>query len=223
MRIIIKYARSGAAKYISHLDMQRAFSRAIRRAGVDAEYSQGFNPHVVMSFASPLSVGYATEGDYLEVGVAEGTDGNEVKEKLNAVLTEDIRVVDAFPAGDSKKKLMAMNHSAEYRVTFAVENERDCDKIKDSVKKIADSGSYITEDRRGKAVDIAPLLLSMRTEGGGVRAVLKNASDGALNPAVLAEAVLKEAGIDAPYEICRLECYGTIDGAVTPFTTLKNV
>jgi radical SAM-linked protein len=55
--------------------MQRAFGRALRRADIDVEYSKGFNPHIIMSFASPLSVGYATEADYLELSVNSGERG----------------------------------------------------------------------------------------------------------------------------------------------------
>ncbi|MDL2236933.1 TIGR03936 family radical SAM-associated protein [Christensenellaceae bacterium OttesenSCG-928-K19] len=220
MRVVLKYMRKGAANYISHLDMQRAFGRAVRRAGIDVVYSQGFNPHILMSFASPLSVGYATNGDYLEMRMQDGADISTVKSDLNAVFTSDIQILDVFEV-TGNKKLMSLNDSAAYSISFTVENEADCVKIKDTVQKISQSESYIANDRRGKPVDIVPLIRQLSVDGSVLYALLKNTNDGALNPAVLAEAVLSEAGVAADYEICRLECYGKIGGGVLPFTALK--
>lgn len=219
MKLIIKYSRHGAVKYTSHLDMQRAFGRAVRRAGIDAEYSQGFNPHLVMSFASPLSVGYETEGDYLELSVADGTDPRETLEALNSVLPPELRILHIHPAS-TNKKLMAQNESAAYRVKIHFKNEADYDKIKTAVEKLCASESWLAQDRRGREVDIRPLVLEARLEGDALVLLLKNGSDGALNPAVAAKAILEEAGADAEYDICRLECYTMIDGKRVPFSDI---
>ncbi len=221
MKIVIKYARDGAVRFLSHLDMQRAFGRAIRRADIDALYSQGFNPHILMSFASPLSVGYATQGDYLEVGASDEEDVSTICSRLNAVFTDDIRVLHAF-LYTGKKKLMALNARAEYQIRFAVENEMDCVTIKDISERLGAAESYIREARRGKPVDIAPLLYRIEARGGDVACMLKNTNDGALNPAVPAQAILAELGKDLPYTICRLDCYAQIGGKYRPFTELEH-
>ena len=49
MRIGIKFQRKGLKKYVSHLDMQRLFARALRRSGLPVKYSSGFNPHINLS------------------------------------------------------------------------------------------------------------------------------------------------------------------------------
>ena len=72
--------------------MQRAFARALRRSGLPVAYSEGYNPHIVMSFASPLSVGFATEGDYLEVKMAEDVEPGYIKDRLAAVMPEGISI-----------------------------------------------------------------------------------------------------------------------------------
>lgn len=220
-KVIIKYSRHGAAKYISHLDMQRAFGRAVRRAQLPAEYSQGFNPHIIMSFASPLSVGYATNGDYLEVGLTEPVDTQEAKAALNAVMPRDIRILDVRDAGEHAKKLMAQNYSACYFIHFHFENEQDCDKIKAAVRDFMEKDVWPAVDRRGKQLNIRPLVLDMATEDGRrVSALLKNASDGALNPAVLAKALLLAADAGAEYDICREDCFALKDGEMKPFSIL---
>lgn len=55
MRIIrLRFTKTGEAAYISHLDLQRVMARSLRRSGLPVWFSQGFNPHIYLSFALPL-------------------------------------------------------------------------------------------------------------------------------------------------------------------------
>ena len=67
MKTRIKFTKSGPLKFIGHLDVMRYFQKAFRRAELDVEYSQGFNPHQLMSFAAPLGVGLTSDGEYLDL------------------------------------------------------------------------------------------------------------------------------------------------------------
>ena len=58
-------------KFIGHLDLMRYFQKVFRKAGLPVAYSQGFNPHQIMSFAAPLGVGLTSEGEYVDVEVTE--------------------------------------------------------------------------------------------------------------------------------------------------------
>ncbi len=221
MKMVIKYARKGAARFISHLDMQRTFFRAIRRANLKAAYSKGFNPHIVMSFASPLSVGYETMADYIEVAMQEEELQTQTVLRLNSILPEDIRVIEVFAIKDSNKKLMSLNHSAKYSITFTFENDAECGRIISATKKIAESENYVTKDRKGKEVDIVPLILQMGWVDNVITLTLMNSSERALNPAVVANAIMNEAEVAAQFSICRIECYAKTEGRVVPFSALS--
>lgn len=94
---IVRYEKTGNAKYISHLDFLRTFNRVLRRSKIEVAYSQGFNPHPLLSFALPLPVGVTSECEMLEMTLtAERTPG-EVKEMLNAVMPDGIRVREVYP------------------------------------------------------------------------------------------------------------------------------
>ncbi len=67
MRLIAEFEKIGPAAYISHLDLQRVMGRALRRAKAPIKYSQGFNPHVLMSFATALSVGCESVCEILDL------------------------------------------------------------------------------------------------------------------------------------------------------------
>ena len=75
----VKFEKTGKLRYISHLDLLRTMQTALRRAKVDMEYSEGFNPHMKLSFASALSVGVTSDAEYMDLELsepmAEGEDG----------------------------------------------------------------------------------------------------------------------------------------------------
>ena len=68
-KIRIRFSKHGHIKFVGHLDMVRYFQKVMRRANVDIAYSQGFSPHQKMSFASPLSVGVTSQGEYFDIEV----------------------------------------------------------------------------------------------------------------------------------------------------------
>lgn len=83
---VLKYKRDDRVKYISHLDFIRTFHRTVRRAGLLMSFSQGFNPHPVMTIAMPLSVGVTSDSEYIKIGFAEDYAEEEIKERLNSAL-----------------------------------------------------------------------------------------------------------------------------------------
>ena len=67
MRMMVVFEKSYPVRHIGHLDLMRTMQRALRRSGLPVRYSQGFNPHIKLSFASPLSVGIVGEREIMDV------------------------------------------------------------------------------------------------------------------------------------------------------------
>lgn len=67
MRLRIKFTKMPPLTYIGHLDLMRYFQKVLRRANIPVKYSEGYSPHMEMSFALPLGVGTRSIGDYLDV------------------------------------------------------------------------------------------------------------------------------------------------------------
>ena len=84
MRYVIKFTKGENIKFIGHLDLMRTIQRIIKRSGLPVEYSKGFNPHMSLSIAQPLSVGVYSDGEYLDLVLTESLGVGEVIEKLNA-------------------------------------------------------------------------------------------------------------------------------------------
>ena len=57
-KLRLRFQKTGKAVYISHLDLMRVVQRIFLRAGTPIKYSEGFNPHALISICLPLSVAW---------------------------------------------------------------------------------------------------------------------------------------------------------------------
>lgn len=111
MRLV--FQKVGAAKYLSHLDVMRTFTRAFVRAGFPLKFSQGFNPHPRVSVAHPLPVGVEGYAELLDFDttVEVGTDGLE---RLAAALPEGIKAIDLYTPDRSVKGIAFADYTLEF-------------------------------------------------------------------------------------------------------------
>ena len=86
MKVRIKFTKTGAMKFVGHLDTMRYFQKAIRRAELPVAFSGGYSPHMIMSFAAPLGVGTTSMGEYFDMELTEKVPTAEIEDRLNAVM-----------------------------------------------------------------------------------------------------------------------------------------
>ena len=70
----LRFSKTGRLKYISHLDINRAMSRAFKRAEIPLWYTEGFNPHPYMSFSLPLSLGVESLCESVDIRLIDSID-----------------------------------------------------------------------------------------------------------------------------------------------------
>jgi radical SAM-linked protein len=97
-KLRIRYAKRGRLRFTSHRDFARAFERAIRRSGVPIGFSAGFSPHPKVSYAGATPTGTASEAEYLEIGLAERREPDQVRDALDAALPPGIDVLEVVEA-----------------------------------------------------------------------------------------------------------------------------
>lgn len=119
MKVRIKFSKEGPVKFLGHLDIMRYFQKAIRRADIDIAYSAGFSPHQLMSFAAPLSVGHTSCGEYFDVELNSLTDIGDLIARLNRVMVEGIRILDAKILDEKEGNAMASVAAADYLISFS--------------------------------------------------------------------------------------------------------
>lgn len=118
LKVRIKFEKDGIMRFIGHLDIMRYFQKVFRRSGIDIQYSQGYSPHQLISFAAPLGVGLTSEGEYMDIVMGECPSSNELIRMLNAQMVEGMKVISAVELPDDSKNAMSIVDTADYRITF---------------------------------------------------------------------------------------------------------
>lgn len=111
--IRIFFTKRDRAKYISHLDMTRLFQRAVRRSGITMWYTEGFHPHLYMTFALPLSLGIESDYECVDMKLVDNISLEGVKERLNFALPASIRVIDVKPPVQKSNQITSSRYEAQ--------------------------------------------------------------------------------------------------------------
>lgn len=88
----IWFSKTGRVKYVSHLDIMRCMTRAVRRAEIPLWYTEGFNPHPYLNFLQPLPLGVEGMNEPLDIRIEGDISDQEITDRLNAVLPVGITV-----------------------------------------------------------------------------------------------------------------------------------
>ena len=164
--IRFKFTRGEELRFISHLDQQRLFQRAFRRAGLDIAHSNGFNPHPKLSFALAMSVGLMSDSEYGDVVLTRDIDLMEFTKRLNAALPEGLKVVEARKIPQGKTSLSASLTDSRYRIEVALEDGIDEASLSDILNTYKSLDEVILEKRnkQGKLVpkNIRPFIKDIR-------------------------------------------------------------
>lgn len=113
-----KFTKGPQVKFIGHLDVMQTFQRTIKRANLPIAYSQGFNPHQLLSFASPLSLGYTSEGEYGDFKLTQPMDTKELMERLNNTMPNGMVIKEIIPLKENTKNTMASLEGGRYMAFF---------------------------------------------------------------------------------------------------------
>ena len=116
-RLRIRYAKRGRLRFTSHRDVSRAVERAVVRAEIPMAYSSGFHPHPRISYAGASPTGAASEAEYLELGLAERRDPEDVRRALDEALPDglDVAAIVESPGGSLSDLLVASSWLVELR------------------------------------------------------------------------------------------------------------
>lgn len=128
----LRFAKEDRLKYISHLDINRAMSRALSRAKIPLWYTEGFNPHPYMSFSLPLSLGVESLCESVDLRITGDISNKEIKDRLNAVLPVGLRIIDVYDDFRDCREIAFSDYVFKFQ--FA-----DNDKAIENMKSILDS------------------------------------------------------------------------------------
>ena len=206
-------------KFIGHLDIMRYFQRAIRRAGIDVAYSEGFSPHMIMSFANPLGVGLTSEAEYFDLVIHTAYPSQELIDRLNAVMVEGMRVLNVVQVPEEKaSKAMSLVAAADYLVRFRYPETLPTDwREKFSTFMEQPSVTVTKKTKKGeKEIDIRPLVYGWHFEEDGIFLQVSSGSSDNLRPELVVEAFAKAYNLplnEFSLLIHRKEVYADMGGS----------
>ena len=155
--LIVKYTKTGSACYVSHVDTLRTINRTFSRANVSVDYSEGFNPHMLVFFSPPNAVGVESECEYFSVST---NDGNDFINRFNKNAPQGF-VAQKMWVADKNPNLAKEITRAEYKICgFGIG--------KIGVEKIFDMPEFNVnfKDKNGqKTKDYKGFVLSAKTIG----------------------------------------------------------
>ncbi len=220
MRVRIKFAKTGLMKYIGHLDVMRYFQKVIRRADIDIAYSEGFSPHMLMSFAQPLGVGITSDGEYFDMDLKTSMPSAKIIDSMNEQMSDEINVSKAVSIPMEKKyKGMTLVAAADYIVSFK-ENDVLFNQNKDKLTEFLSQPSInvLKKTKRSESItDIKPYIFESRVLEDQIHLKLSTGSVNNLKPQLLFQAFFEYAQIEpSQLSIHRKEIYADIDGKYIP-------
>jgi len=203
-RYVLTFYKKDNMRFISHLDLQTLFQRTIKRGNVKVAYSNGFNPHELIVIVSPLSLGYESTCELLEIDTLEHYETQDLIEALNIGLPEGIKFTKCIETERKNNKTGCNTKFAEYTVkyenidfnTFDINSFKNQDKII-VLKHDKKTDSYVEKDVKDMVEDIY-------ISGNDLYLKVCCESNKILNPSNLLGSIFKFEGIEFEIEKARI-------------------
>ncbi len=208
MRAVFEFTKLGAAAYMSHLDLVRALQRALRRVKAPVAYSQGFNPHMHVSFATALSLGVQSRCELFEAKLLAPVSPDALKDALNKTLPEGISIVSCVLWENDGPALTSFVKFASYEATLTQPDAAQ------KIDTLLASDELIVQKKSKKGMkdtNIRPMVREMSLAGDALHLVLTHAETGALKPELLFDAM----GL-AAQNVTRTGLLNEVDGQLVP-------
>ena len=209
-KIRVMFSKTGALKFISHLDMNRTMKAAFLRSKLPIWYTMGFNPHPKTVFSLPLSVGVSDMCGFMDFKITEEVSGEEICRALNVAFPAGLHAIEAY---EPQTRLSDIKWS-EYEIEIEANGANPA--TEEKIKAVFAAPMIIQKNSKSgiKTVDIAPLcdLLECHAEGDMIklRLLLSSTENEFVNPRFPIECISRAAdGISEEAEtcICRTAVY----------------
>ena len=198
------FIKDGLARFIGHLDLQDLFAKALKRAGLPIAYSQGFNPHQLLSFAQPLSLGYSSSCELLETEMLQPVDTDELVSRLEKHMPEGMKIISAAHIKTPAKSAAALIEKSVYIISFP-----NVPRLKEGLSSARThimTSKEIFIEKKGKQdpLNIRPDIFDLVECANGtqpiVKATLAAGSNKNLRPDLVAKLILDKIGINIENE-----------------------
>ncbi len=207
----LRFKKEDECRYISHLDLVRCMNRAVKKSKLPIWYTEGFNPHPLLSFPLPLSLGMEGERECLDVKLEDMVKETEIISKLNENLPQGIRITEVnIPVKKAKDIAFAL-----YELKITSENDEiNVSQIAENLQTLLKMEEIIVEKKTKsgqKNINISPdiqmYIVGEKDNYVKVRVALSAGSEKNINPNLLVKAFEDYFEIKIYAKIKRLELF----------------
>jgi radical SAM-linked protein len=210
-KLKITYAKTGPAKYLSHLDWMQVLERALRRTSLPIKYSEGFNPRMRIEYGPPLPIGVDGMEEVLVIEIDGWVNPARIREEIAGKFPEGIEILKIEIANPKAASLDSSAQASEFIFEL---NGADAAKLTPEIPAHLQQGKIFI-DKKSKAgiqkTNIRPMIFALelveaeKAEAGKsiteqadssttlkLRAVLQTSNHGTLRPRELCEVLAIE-------------------------------
>ncbi|UUM13174.1 TIGR03936 family radical SAM-associated protein [Clostridiaceae bacterium HFYG-1003] len=155
----IQHTKADSIKFVGHLDLQKALQRNLSRSGLKMAFSKGFNPHMLMSSAQPLSVGMSSDAEYITVELLDAPEAGAVQDALNACAPEGIHYPKVIQVEPWTPAPMALLDAVKTQIRMP-STEAFAERLKQIIEETGPL-TVLTRNKKGieKEKDLRPMIL----------------------------------------------------------------
>ncbi len=198
MRALIRFGKQPRLRFISHLDLQRFFQRAVNRTGLPIAYTQGFNPHPVMSFGSALALGWTSEYEVIDIKLSAPMGRRRTEDAVRSALPEDLPVLETRMVDDRHPAPMSLVRMSDYRVRL---EGGDAAAVIARIPEFL-SRKTVTALKKTKSgekqIDARPMVIALEPTDDGFVTRLMLTERESIKPELLVRLLSDMAGVEPP-------------------------
>lgn len=201
------FKKMGMSRYVSHLDLMRAMTRSVRRAGVPLWYTEGFNPHPYLTFALPLSLGMESLYESMDMRIEGESTNEDIYELMKGSMPPGIEIMSVEDPVDDPKTIafgefdLLFDCEDVKSLTAVIENMLSKDEL--IVQKLGKQGRKKVFKDINLMEHLKETKLSSTNNRVKLTVVFPAGSTTNINPSLLSDEIVKQAGGDIASFIVR--------------------
>ena len=190
------FSKKGRARFISHLDLMRTFSRIFKRAKIPVWYTQGFNPRLYIMFPLALPLGTESDVEIMDISLTQQLDNNELMHRGNEVMPEGMRINKVTAPLMSHKDIAA----SEYEIKLFYDSDSDMvQRFKEYLSQEKVIAKKFSKKKGTVEIDIKDdiNLIEVKNDNGFlfIKLILPSGNDKNINTSVLVDSFEEYCGI----------------------------
>lgn len=190
------FKKEGRTKYISHLDLNRFMLKIIRKSKIPVWFSEGYNPHPYITFALPLSLGFESDYEVMDIRLDDDSYSNDsVFNALSGLLPVGFELIKC---SDPIMKAGQVCF-ADYKIVFDSEDSSVVNELYSFLQSDSIVSSKKTKKGTIKEIDLKNYIKDFSLNGTTLNLTLAAGGSNNLNPKLVLDAYSSFKSVSLPY------------------------